>query len=96
MSVTPELEKLMLLSSQALWPLENSAVAHIRAMANRLKTSARGQMKFRANGLWENGHRDNWGPWANWASKNYGTYRTNGVSGYLGHWVILVLAHLGH
>ena len=31
----------MLLSSQALWPIENSAVAHIRAMARRprLKTS---------------------------------------------------------
>ena len=29
----------MLLSSQALWPIENSAVAHIWYMAHRLKTS---------------------------------------------------------
>ena len=35
MRVTASLEKLMLLSSQALWPIENSAVAHIRAMVHR-------------------------------------------------------------
>ena len=29
----------MLLSSQALWPLKNSAVAHFWVMAHRLKTS---------------------------------------------------------
>ena len=40
MSVAAWLGKLMLLSIQALWPMERSAVAHIRAMAHRLKTSA--------------------------------------------------------
>ena len=29
----------MLLSNQALWPTKNSAVAHCRAMAHRLKSS---------------------------------------------------------
>ena len=39
MSIRASLGKLMLLSSQALWFIENSAVARIRVMAHRLKTS---------------------------------------------------------
>ena len=40
MNVSAELGKLVLPSSQTLWLILNSAVAHIGAMAHRLKTSA--------------------------------------------------------
>ena len=38
-SVTASLGEVAVLSSQALWPTEYSAMAHIWAMAYRLKTS---------------------------------------------------------
>ena len=44
--ITASLGKLMLLSSQSLWLIENSAEAHIRAMARTLKTSGVEQLKL--------------------------------------------------